>query len=128
MMTIEEYNNEVNDLKQQITNNFNKLLLDLLAATFAKYPLIKDISFNAYTPYFDDGANCVFNVRCDTWEIKINDENLDDTKTLNEEIFDNVSSILQHIDNQLFLAAFGSNVTITIKQDIITAKEYTDHE
>jgi len=56
----------MNDLKK----DFSPMLLPL----FQKYPDVKSISWQQYTPYFNDGDSCEFSVRNDDIYINGYDE------------------------------------------------------
>lgn len=45
-----------------LTEEGNLLIRDLLARFFTENPLVKEIRWRQYTPYFNDGDLCVFTV------------------------------------------------------------------
>jgi hypothetical protein len=59
-----------NQIRQQIRNTFN----DESEHLFLKYPQLKKYSWNQYTPYFNDGDECVFSANIDWYSILVNEE------------------------------------------------------
>lgn len=52
-----------NEMKQKLINEFRESLNGLAVDVFKNIPQLKAISWLQYTPYFNDGDECVFRVR-----------------------------------------------------------------
>lgn len=52
-----------NQMKQKLINEFRESLNGLAGSIFATIPELKAISWIQFTPYFNDGDECVFNIR-----------------------------------------------------------------
>lgn len=74
--------NEKTAQLQALTNDLNKAQQLLFSQTtlhlFEKYPLLEQISFTAYTPYFNDGDECVYSAHTDYPEIVYDGEEYTD--------------------------------------------------
>lgn len=52
-----------NEMKQKLINEFRDSLNGLAKDIFQNIPQLKAISWIQFTPYFNDGDECVFNIR-----------------------------------------------------------------
>ena len=98
---------------------------------------IKSIGWTQYTPYFNDGAECVFRVHTDPdYEILINGQRWEDfeysdnEKTDNPEIeyqhFVDIASFLQLVGDDLLKDLFGDHAEITVYPGRVDVSKY-DH-
>lgn len=75
---IAEFDKKRSDLLSELKKEF----APMLAPLFEKHPKIKKISWCQYSPYFNDGDECVFSVRTDIdYGMKINGLSEDDEES-----------------------------------------------
>lgn len=87
---------------------------------------IQSISWNQYTPYFNDGDECKFSANVHYLEIngEWDAEPQGEDKTCVEEL----SKILSSVDDDFYRDMFGDHVTVTCHRNAtITIQEY-DHD
>jgi hypothetical protein len=58
----------------------------MVAPLFEKHPKIESFSWTQYTPYFNDGDECVFSTNFD-YSLEINGENEDDIESLGKHTY-----------------------------------------
>lgn len=74
---IEQINQQKKDLVEQLRKDFAPILKPLFEKSKGK---ITSLGWTQYTPYFNDGDECVFKVNSDLYYgIKVNGESLDDS-------------------------------------------------
>jgi hypothetical protein len=71
---ISEANARINELKKQVQKELQAEFTGALAELFDAYPFVKSLGFTAYTPYFNDGNTCEYNVHHDDCEFNGYDE------------------------------------------------------
>lgn len=54
----EEYNRHKREVTEQLKPNFHSIFKPYLES----HPIIENVSFTAYTPYFNDGDECIYSV------------------------------------------------------------------
>ena len=74
---ISEANARINELKKQVQKELQAEFSGALAELFDAYPFVKSLSFTAYTPYFNDGDTCEYNVHHDYCNFNGYDEDRD---------------------------------------------------
>jgi len=62
---ISEANERIKELKKQVQKELQAEFTGALAELFDAYPFVKSVSFTAYTPFFNDGDTCEYNVHHD---------------------------------------------------------------
>jgi predicted nucleic acid-binding Zn-ribbon protein len=65
---------QIAKLEQQAHKESSKLITKGFKALFKKHPDLKSFSWNQYTPYFNDGDECVFGAYTDHVSINGSDE------------------------------------------------------
>ena len=118
--------------KRELVEELRKQFPQLFVELFNKSKCIESISWAQYTPYFNDGEECVFRVNTN-W-LSVNDEDYYDRDEIegwdeNEEaILKEIKTILNDIPEDFLKELFGDHVEITIKKNSeIVVSEY-DHE
>lgn len=145
--SIEEFDKKKSELLAELKNDFAPMLTPL----FEKHPKIKSISWNQYTPYFNDGDECTFSTNFDYVKINGLDED-DDNSQLDwrieyylkgDEKYANILSenpnidldiyhgaeefkkLLSSIPDDFYKSLFGDHQEITINSDgSIDIEEY----
>lgn len=59
---LEEKTKEINQIKEDLMSKLRPKLQGIFKDFLEKYPQIKYIQWQQYTPYFNDGEECVFHV------------------------------------------------------------------
>jgi hypothetical protein len=59
------YKDRINEAQKEFRGIAREGLTNLLRELFDKYPFVKSVSFDAYTPYFNDGEECTYSVHHD---------------------------------------------------------------
>lgn len=62
---ISEANQRISELKKQVQKELQAEFTGALSELFDAYPFVTSLSFTAYTPYFNDGDTCEYNVHHD---------------------------------------------------------------
>lgn len=75
---ISEANARINELKKQVQKELQAEFSGALTELFDAYPFVKSLSFTAYTPYFNDGDTCEYNVHHDYCQFNGYDEDDDE--------------------------------------------------
>jgi hypothetical protein len=75
---ISEANERINELKKQVQKELQAEFSGALNELFDTYPFVKSLSFTAYTPFFNDGDTCEYNVHHDNCEFNGYDEYKDE--------------------------------------------------
>lgn len=143
---IESIKKQKEELVNQLKNDFAPMLKPLFDKTNGK---ITSIGWNQYTPYFNDGDECMFSVNFDY--LNINGKNEYDIDSLdwrikyylegNEkyplqeewdlELFGFVNEfkeLLNSIDDDFYKDLFGDHVEVTVNADgTVETSEY-DHD
>lgn len=138
------------ELTSQLRGDFAPMLKPLFEKSNGK---IESITWNQYTPYFNDGDECTFSTNFDYFSI--NGENVDDIDALDwriryhieddkekiekyplqpewdfelYRIVEEFKEILNSIDDEFYKDLFGDHVEVTVKSDgTVETKEY-DHD
>lgn len=148
---------ELTDLKDEIQTESSEIFDQFITEIFVDSPELQSFSWTQYTPYFNDGSNCIFSVNTDylyingvsyeeaDWyeEFNITNPGIWNQKTKKYEgrteeinlkfdkklkdITDEISKFLLLFDDDFFLNKFGDHSKITITKDGISVED-CDHE
>lgn len=120
----------------------------LLTPLFEKSKLIESVGWRQYTPYFNDGDECIFGVRQDDLQVNGEEQDempwydwryfsdrykkeLDGNTEINPEemqVVKEFSEVLQSIPEDFYKDLFGDHVEVTVHRDgRIDVEEY-DHD
>jgi len=118
--------------KKELVEELRKQFPALFAEQFSKSKCIESISWSQYTPYFNDGEECVFSAHTD-W-LDVNEEDYYDRDDIEgwdeseEAIIKEIKTLLGDIPEDFLKELFGDHAQITIKKSgEIVVTEY-DHE
>jgi hypothetical protein len=155
---IEALKTKVEELNRQVREESQRLLNEGFAEVFSKYPKLNRFSWNQYTPYFNDGEECVFRVNTyslipdftdepgedhdyeytkgdSIWNSsarKYEDVPVSDEKKLNNEAYDEIYDIITAIDEVTMKAMYGNHITVTVSKNedgsLSTSTEDYDHD
>lgn len=153
MARMKELQKDLKTLKAEIAEEFKQNLNELFQDFFKTVPIIKAIGWTQYTPYFNDGDECVFNVNepgfLSTYAGDIDDEPdflygsgdiyisrkgvvaYNDNPELNEKLSPHATDIMEmeqfitDADNtEFFKEVFGDHVRIIVTHEGIDVEEY----
>ncbi len=113
--SLEAKQKEFNDLMRVEFQNGTKEL-------FEENPGLESFSFRGYSPYFNDGEECVFSAH--TYCPDINGEE----GYKNKELMNIVEGFLTYFDDNFYLTLFGNHWEVTVTKDNIEVSEYSDHD
>jgi hypothetical protein len=71
-MTYEEMRARLIELRKQMADEGKKFFTDASRTLFLKNPGIQSFGWKQYTPYFNDGDECVFGVHSDESSVSVN--------------------------------------------------------
>lgn len=80
---IKETANEIEAARARLKSQSQELLKESFQKIFETYPTVAKIAWTQYTPYFNDGDECVFGVN--DWEIFSTEEVEDENSSLNSD-------------------------------------------
>ena len=160
-MTREEFATKKAEF-EAMRKEYNKILsntgLDMVLAAFGKvfdaHPLLESVTWRQFTPYFNDGDECVFDVHrdnfdvvydggsefeLDSWTSKESFEKYFDaedakvpTYALYKELFDGCSSALNLFDDDELQVIFGDHISVTILRnsagEVVSEMSVLDHD
>jgi len=126
MTKLEELKKKHSELKKEIKKESASLFKEACQDIFKKYPNLTRFAWTQYTPYFNDGDECVFGVN--NYDIFINDleeyycdrEDKKELKDAKKEI----TKMLQSIDDDIFYEMFGDHCKVIVTAKDITVKQY----
>lgn len=119
---------EINRKRSELQEIIKESFLEIAGELFEKYPTMESFSWKQYTPYFNDGEPCTFEVYADY--PKINELEEWDTKRDAPELvpaFKEVKEFLQNFDEEDMKAAFDDHAKIIVTKNKIEIMEY-DHD
>lgn len=150
---IEDIIQEVNEAQAEYQRKAKEAVGKVFKKFFEDYPEVKYITWDQYTPYFNDGDECVFGMNEVYFLAKTRDEVEDeeeyDKYDFNEEFswympyswqegkfvpskqmkkdMDSVKSFM-YSNERIFQSVFGDHVTVTIMPDGSSTTEEYDHD
>lgn len=111
---------------------------------FEMYPEVKSVSWQQYTPYFNDGDACTFRAHIDYFGVNGFDEYSEEGEdgtidviaydyvnggrqyeySKGEEIHDSIKGFLKQLDSDDYKTMFGDHAHVIVRKDEITVEEY----
>lgn len=119
------------ELRQQALDESKALFHSAVAEIFEKHPKLESFSWRQYTPYFNDGDECVFR-RCEEYDIVYDGEEHEDCFWWKDEkptepldcITKEVNDLLACIDEPVFKEMFGDHVSVKVSRNGVEVDEY----
>lgn len=147
---LKQMNAELETLKKAHLERSKGLFTDVAAKVFQKHPELQSFGWRQYTPYFNDGDECVFSAHVsepdineiDGYDINFEDEKITDYQaakdaTGNRPLIPNpqhnpalqaalvdVKEFLSNIDEAVLRDMFGDHVTVKVTQGGTDVDEY----
>jgi hypothetical protein len=131
---LETFTSDLKKAKDAYTDIAKKASKALFRDLFDLNPSLQSFSWKQYSPFFNDGDECVFCVHSDSDEIGINgqdryDYDYEDTFTEEmDELSNQVSKVLDALPADIMQEAFGNHVQVTMFRDKEPETEEYDHD
>jgi len=154
---VKERQKEINELKKELHKKSEEAFFKGAKQIIDSCPDLESISWNQYTPYFNDGDTCEFSASTDY--LKVNGDYAEDGDSLRPtivvnngtwnrekrvyegrieqpnpnynqplaEAVDKMTEFLGIFDDDFYKSQFGDHVTVTITADGVDTEDY-DHE
>jgi len=136
LKTLESLSAEFKAQRQQFQKRGVEVLKAALGDLFTCYPELGAVRWRQYTPYFNDGDECVFGVH-EVEFLKAGQEESDDGEWtylwsndkggLSDAAHASLLTLNQQIQDmeEVLHAAFGDHVQVIVKKDGVTVEEYS---
>ena len=137
---------KMNEMKEEAKKVAQVAFRESALELFEKHPELESFSWSQYTPYFNDGDECIFGVNIDEPDINgvegydihdgmeyERDENNKYVKVRKRDphefysAMNDVSQFLRVFDSEDFKDMFGDHVRVTVTKTDVQIDEY-DHE
>lgn len=145
-MDYQAIRSEISRLKTELHSLAQDIFTSESAGLFEKFPELDSFSWNQYTPYFNDGDECVFDANVDSDSITVNAErgydvpieskytyNGDNTAYYAEQkekkyLHTAVGEFLSQFDTDDLKTMFGDHAEVTIDRGGKVTVEAYDHD
>jgi len=136
---LEERVEKALEAKDKADAEYSSAVTELLEAQakafFAKYGWLESFGWTQYTPYFNDGAVCVFSANIDYPSINgqyegygISDEIDGVSEDEVEEAYEEIADFLvKTFDDDLLLDIFGDHKDIVVTRNGVNVSDYNHH-
>lgn len=131
---IEKLQKEYLDIKSKYSEELSEKYVYLFEEVFQKYPELKSFSFSAYTPYFNDGDECVFRINSVSEINGIDIYNYFDvagrlfSESSMKKVIDEIDAINFKLDSSIFQAAFGDHKIVTVARNMTVDIDDYEHD
>lgn len=133
--TLANNKKKVKRLQDEILDSSKKLFNQESQQLFIDYPDLIAFRWRQYTPYFNDGDECVFHTQDSYIKLASTEEDAGDYNDGFESYWGNdepavskaVTEFLKQFDDDAYLFMFGNHVQITVTKDGVEVDEY-DHD
>lgn len=118
--------------RKELTSELQKKFPELFKDFFAKHEWVEKFKWRQYTPYFNDGDECVFGVSHNYSSLEINEvDYYDDTvygKEDKQAIYKELAEIMQSVPEEFYKDLFGDHMEVTVNKDGTIETEEYEHE
>lgn len=126
---LKEMNAELEQLKAKHLEKSKAMFTDVAKQLFEKHAVLQSFRWTQYTPYFNDGDECVFSARVDQPDMngmdyyddelyeKLTDSQGNPRKNFDENInnaYKDVQEFLSNIDESILRDMFGDHVEVNV--------------
>lgn len=141
-MSIEKLVGMKKDYEKMVETQGKQILKDEFAAYFKEFPGVRRVAWTQYTPYFNDGDECVFRVNSDA-ELDLGGTEEDEDAQAGEGFetvpwslddndpkrvpFDAASKMIDSIPKDVLKCVFGDHCTVIASRDGFEVESY-DHD
>jgi NAD+--asparagine ADP-ribosyltransferase len=153
---LKQMNSELEELRVKHLEKSKQIFSEVCKKVFEKHPKLESFGWEQYTPYFNDGDECVFRVHRDEpningqsgYELDFIDEmnteygnydkatnsypNKKETPNPNynkelSDAYEDVKEFLETIEKDVFRNLFGDHVEVIVTREGVNVSEY-DHD
>ncbi len=146
---LQEFRKRREDLEKQIREESKGLFKQVSDKIFEKHPLLNSFGWSQYTPYFNDGNECVFSANTDYIYINVGDQEDNDfaryaiydvewkgrdkTETLKPNLSPKelagkeILELLSNFADDDYKNMFGDHVKVTVSREGVEVEDY-DHD
>lgn len=131
---------EMEELQRQMQERGKEVFRTESENLFLENPNLVSFSWRQYTPYFNDGDECVFSVH-DYLDVEFTNDRLDDwsdysrkyadergkSSEANMDTADAAQELVSTIPEEVMKGIFGDHVSVTVYKDRVEVDEY-EHE
>lgn len=127
-------------MREELKTIGEKLFKEGSQDIFDQFPEVQNFSWTQYTPYFNDGDECVFGVN-DYFKVELTNgdllEDVENSPWRRKRLLDNgeeldlednlgeaLGGLLGGVDNDTMKALFGDHARITVSREGIEIEEY----
>ncbi len=135
MSTMDEIRKMGDDYRAAIKEKGKQAVSEELAGLFKAHPELKAVRWQQYTPYFNDGDACVFNVRELYFQVDGTPEDAGDygdgfdnipwDKAKRTPMHEALEQFGKGRNKDIYLECFGDHVEVTARPDGVTVEEYS---
>lgn len=142
---IEALKTRIAGLQEQLRTESKSAFTEGSKDFFERYPNLDSFGWTQYTPYFNDGEPCEFQVRADNdWDLRINGERPGESDQWEyipgtyekthiahpelHDVADELSEFIYAIPEEAMKSMFDDHVTVTVHRSGEVETEYYEHE
>lgn len=123
------YSSLRNDVLKALNEEGREVFLKASREIFDRFPSVRQFGWTQYTPYFNDGDECVFRTHTEDEEIIVNGvrgwSHEDGEYVWDFNVYRYIADFLQQINEELLHGVFGDHAEILINRDgTLTVTEY----
>ena len=132
----------IEDHNKKVRESMSKVAKELFEDSFESAVKVAAVSWDQYTPYFNDGEACVFRgpyeiklkfegedefLSSEDWDYRDKASKPSEEEQMKEKSFKSFSWILK-FEPKYLLAMFGDHACVTINKDLSIVVEKVDHD
>ena len=128
--TIKDLVDMKNHYQETITKEGKRILGEAFKSFFAANPQVKRVWWSQYTPYFNDGDECVFSVHGDYPKLDLGTGYLEEEPYPHDHTqasYDAASDLINEVPKDVMKAVFGDHAEITASPEGFEVEQY-DHD
>lgn len=134
MGAFEELGRQKSEMEEKIRSQGEKALAEYFRDRFGEAPGLHGVQWEQYTPYFNDGDECVFHIREPEFDVTGDGEYLDEWSLKRKDLNGSVLEAMDQISHDLYANedllkfALGDHTSVTATRDGIAVTTYEDHD
>lgn len=131
MSKLAELVKEMEGSKKEWVDRARNLFMASVNEMFEKYPTLNNISWPQYTPYFNDGDECIFSVHSYGANVNGAGSELNDDQEVEPDLVPahkELENLLDAVPGDLMKDIFGDHNEVTIHRTGKIEKERYDHD
>lgn len=124
---------QMKEFQEKMKTDGKQFFLNISKEVFEQNPTLVKFGWRQYTPYYNDGDECVFRASFDYPNILLEgqDEDLYEEETWYTEkdaefpVWNNVKTFLSQFDDNDVQLLFGDHVQVSVTKDGVEVEEYS---